>query len=366
MELTNEQRKYLGLELVESSWERVEIPNSSKSEFVSGKEVLYFDGDVIRKIISIHNSGKYLENTVYLKTLENRTMLAPKTERGKAKKLNASNLEQVSAKGMYFCYTGKNVIIANYTTQQTYFSSDIAGLGSISEDGLQDFLRQWISDTDEEELKQIQEFATAKRRHCKFNEGDFFRFKIDRKHYGYGRILLDVMKMEKNGIKFWDILMGRPLVVSVYHIITEYPNVDIQELIKLKSCPSQYIMDNVFYYGEYEIIGNLPLAGDVDYPVMYGRSISYLDSNKIIFQKGPVYKEILLDKNTLIGQYDFKNNAIGCDLNIDKNILEACIEEDSNTPYWENNDYYSKHDVRNPKYKKEYDMIMEQMCDGSN
>lgn len=29
MELTNEQRKYLGLELIEPSWERVEIPNNS-------------------------------------------------------------------------------------------------------------------------------------------------------------------------------------------------------------------------------------------------------------------------------------------------------------------------------------------------
>lgn len=366
MELTNEQRKYLGLELVESSWERIEIPNSNKNEYVSGTEVLYFDGDVIRKIISIHNSGHYLESAVYLKTLENRTMLAPKTDRGKAKKLNVSNLEQFNGKGMYFCYTGSYVILGNYTTQQTYFSSDIAGLGQISEDRLQDFLRQWISDTDETELKRIQEFASAKRRHCKFKEGDFFRFRIDRTHYGYGRILLDVMKMIKSGVKFWDILMGRPLVVSVYHIITESPNVDIQELIKLKSCPSQYIMDNVFYYGEYEIIGNLPLTGVVDYPVMYGRSISYLDNNKIIFQKGPVYKEILLGKNTLIGQYDFKNNAIGCGLKLDKNILEACIKQDSNVPYWENIKEYGTRDVRNPKYKKEFDMIMKQMCDESH
>lgn len=53
MELTNEQRQYLGLELVEPSWERVEIPNNScKPELSTGKIILYFDGDILRKEIS--------------------------------------------------------------------------------------------------------------------------------------------------------------------------------------------------------------------------------------------------------------------------------------------------------------------------
>ncbi len=29
-----------------------------------------------------------------------------------------------------------------------------------------------------------------------------------------------------------------------------------ESLQKLCSCPSEYVMDNVFYYGEYEMIGN--------------------------------------------------------------------------------------------------------------
>lgn len=48
MELTNEQRRYLGVELIEPSWERVEIPsNCVKPELSTGKIVLYFDGDVL-------------------------------------------------------------------------------------------------------------------------------------------------------------------------------------------------------------------------------------------------------------------------------------------------------------------------------
>lgn len=63
----------------------------------------------------------------------------------------------------------------------------------------------------------------------------------------------------KDGGKFWDILMGKALCVSVYHIITENPNVNIYDLQELQSCPSAYMMDNKFFYGEYEIIGNAPL-----------------------------------------------------------------------------------------------------------
>ena len=190
---------------------------------------------------------------------------------------------------MYFDFNG-GIRIANYTTQQTYYSSAFAGIPKMGQAELQTFLDQWIADTTSEDLDEIQAFAHAKRRHCKYKEGDFFRFKYDRRHYGYGRILLDVRKFVKDGGKFWDILMGKALCVSVYHIITENPNINIEDLQKLPSCPSTYIMDNNFFYGEYTIIGNAPVPENADYPIMYGRSISALDRNKIIFCRGREYK----------------------------------------------------------------------------
>lgn len=361
MELTNEQRKYLGLALVEPGWEKVEISNSGNPEHESGRVVLYFDSDMIRKVIYKHYSGEYQEDTVCLKTLENRTLIASKTGKGKPKRLNAVNLQRYNAEGAYFFYSGY-MTLGNYTTQQTYYSSYFAGLKPMDEQELQDFLTQWIADTDEAEFERIQSFATAKRRHCKFKEGDFFRFKFDRTHYGYGRILLDVMQLKKSGAKVWDILMGRPLVVSVYHIITENPAVDTAELSKLKSCPSQFIMDNRFYYGEYEIIGNAPLPENVDYPVMYGQSISGTDRNKIMFQRGRLYKEIPLEGNNLIGTHDFKNHGISYALNIaNQNLLEECILKNSNEPYWANEGKGFTQDIRNPKYKNELEKVMEQM-----
>lgn len=111
-------------------------------------------------------------------------------------------------------------------------------------DGLQTFLDKWIADTDASDMAEIQAFANAKRRRCKYREGDFFRFRYDRRHYGYGRILLDVRQFIKSGGAFWDILMGKTLCVSAYHIITDNPSVSIEELQSLKSCTSEYMMDN--------------------------------------------------------------------------------------------------------------------------
>lgn len=128
---------------------------------------------MLRKNISINNSGLYLEESCHIRTEENRTMIAPKTDKGKAKRLNGVNLQRCTSEGMYFRYERGGMLLANYTTQQTYYSSGFAGVASMSENELQDFLAKWIADTDEEELERIHAFAKAKRRHCKFKEGDF-------------------------------------------------------------------------------------------------------------------------------------------------------------------------------------------------
>lgn len=357
MELTNEQRRFLGLEQIEPHWERAEIPNNCvKPEKSTGKDILYFDGDVLRKVIWLRNDGSFRENSYALPTQDNRTKIAPLTGKGKPKRLNGVNIQRCTPYGMYFNYNG-GVTIANYTTQKTYYSSAFAGIPKMSEAELQGFLDKWIADTTDAELRDIQAFAQGQRRHCKYKEGDFFRFKYDRRHYGYGRILLDVRKFIKDGGKFWDILMGKPLCVSVYHIITENPNVPIADLQKLPSCPPAYIMDNHFFYGEYEIIGNAPVPENADYPIMYGRSISALDRNKIIFCRGKEYREIPLENNHLFPA-NFRNNGIGWFLNVNQALVAACIKAGSNEPFWNVN---HRNDLRNPIWGDELAAILKQM-----
>ena len=75
-ELTNEQRKYLGLIPVEEDWELVKLDYKY--------EDIYFYGDIIRKKISL-SENSYYESELNEKTTENRTMILPKTARGKIK-----------------------------------------------------------------------------------------------------------------------------------------------------------------------------------------------------------------------------------------------------------------------------------------
>ncbi|MCM1258049.1 MAG: immunity 26/phosphotriesterase HocA family protein [Roseburia sp.] len=333
MELTNEQRKYLGLELVEPNWERVELPsNCLKPELSTGKNILFFDGDVLRKVIFLYNydSGFFSEDSYRLPTQDNRTMIAPLTKRGKPKRLNGVNIQRCTPYGVYVKYDGGTFRIANHTTQQTYYSSAEEGIPPMEQGAFQKFLDKWIKDTTDVDLADIQSFAHRKRKHCKYKEGDFFRFKYDRRNYGYGRILLDVRKFIKDGGTFWDVLFGKPLCVSVYHIITENPNVSVEELQTLQSCPSQYIMDNRFFYGEYEIIGNAPAPENADYPIMYGRSIDYHDQNKICFCRGREYREIPLEGNELFPT-DFSNKGIGFCVKADGNIAITVGQKNGNT-----------------------------------
>ena len=75
-ELTNEQRKYLGLIPVEKDWELVKLDYKY--------EDIYFYGDIIRKKISL-SENSYYETELNEKTTENRTVILPKTARGKIK-----------------------------------------------------------------------------------------------------------------------------------------------------------------------------------------------------------------------------------------------------------------------------------------
>ena len=75
-ELANEQRKYLGLIPVEKDWELVKLDYKY--------EDIYFYGDIIRKKISL-SENSYYETELNEKTTENRTMILPKTARGKIK-----------------------------------------------------------------------------------------------------------------------------------------------------------------------------------------------------------------------------------------------------------------------------------------
>jgi hypothetical protein len=350
-ELTNEQRKYLGLIPVEEHWELVKFDNGI---------YYYFEDDTIKKEIKV-SKNYYHEAELNEKTAENRTMILPKTKRGKIKKFNYTATESFSPFGTYFTFSIDGVIIANYTSQRTYYSEIFSEKEKISLDDLKKWLDKWMKETTEEDLEEIEEFKNAKRKHCKFNEGDFFAFKISRREWCFGRILMDVSKLrkdenfEKNKNYGLAHLMGKPLIIKVYHKISDNKNIDLKELSKCLALPSQAIMDNIFYYGEAIILGNLPLKPEEnDMFISVSESISGIDKNIAYLQYGLIYREIPLSdyekliKELKIGAQTLRREGIG--FVIDTYKLKECIEAKSNSPFWEK---YKKHnvpDLKNPDH----------------
>ena len=350
-ELNNEQRKYLGLIPVEEHWELVKFDNGI---------YYYFEDDIIRKEIKV-SKNYYHESELNVKTSENRTMILPKTKRGKIKKFNYTVTQSFSPFGTYFTFSADGVIIANYTSQRTYYSETFTEKEKISLDDLKKWLDKWMKETTEEDLEEIEEFKNAKRKHCKFNEGDFFAFKISRREWCFGRILMDVSKLRKDENfkknKNYGLanLMGKPLIIKVYHKISDNKNIDLKELSKCLALPSQAIMDNIFYYGEAIILGNLPLKPEEnDMFISVSESISGIDKNIAYLQYGLIYREIPLSdyekliKDLKIGAQTLRREGIG--FVIDTYKLKECIEAKSNSPFWEK---YKKHnvpDLKNPDH----------------
>ena len=350
-ELTNEQRKYLGLIPVEEHWELVKFDNGI---------YYYFEDDTIKKEIKV-SKNYYHEAELNEKTAENRTMILPKTKRGKIKKFNYTATESFSPFGTYFTFSTDGVIIANYTTQRTYYSEIFSEKEKISLDNLKKWLDKWMKETTEEDLEEIEEFKNAKRKHCKFNEGDFFAFKLSRREWCFGRILMDVSKLKKDENfkknKNYGLtnLMGKPLIIKVYHKISDNKNIDLKELSKCLALPSQAIMDNIFYYGEAIILGNLPLKPEEnDMFISVSESISGIDKNIAYLQYGLIYREIPLSdyekliKELKIGAQTLRREGIG--FVIDTYKLKECIEAKSNSPFWEKYKKRNVPDLKNPDH----------------
>ena len=366
-ELTNAQRKCFALPPVLDTWNKVDVKASPCDHYVT---YAYIEGKRIVKVIQVSEKpGRemYQEYCVDQTLSKDGTKIMPKTDKGKPQNFTSANLVKKTPIGMALAFSRGYVSVVNNTSEQDFYRS---AYNSEKPETLQDFsewVDEWCRNTGEKELVEINEFAQQTKIHQKVHEGDFFRYRINRNLYGYGRILVDYAKMRKEGIPFWEIFMGKPLCVAVYHIATEDATVRPERLVGLKMLPSQMIMDNIFYYGECKIIGNIPIAPDEDnYTVHYGRSINARKANYLYYQCGKTFAALEGEKELDIykgNKYScFRNGSIGWILRIKLPILLNCINSDSNDPYWNMMPKgYTDEDLRNPKYEKELQMVKAQM-----
>lgn len=360
-ELTNEQRKCFALPPVLDTWTRIEVPAGPNDTY---QTIAYADGHTIKKVIreADDDGGFYDEFGLDAELSNDHKLLLPKTSKGKPKKFSAPNLIRIAGTGMCLEFR-YSVTLWNQTSKVNYFYSsynDMTWLPSL--DAFSEWVRRWCDETTEDDLKEIQAFARQGKTPQKYREGDFFRFRINRRLFGYGRIMVDYAQMRKQKIPFWnDIFFGKPLCVAVYHIATENPSLTPNDLRGLKMIPSQMIMDNIFYYGECKIIGNDEiLPEEENYTIHYGHSISMLDRfSGLRYQSGKTY----IAANDQEPLYNgFINNAMPFELSMKLPILLACIEQNSNDPYWQNvpTDQWHR-DLRNPIYQEQLHQIRRQL-----
>lgn len=337
--LTNEQRRYLGLTPIEEYWEVMDI-----------KGILYyFEGDIIKKEISSSGYGEenfsYIEQELYVETTENRTIVLPKTAKGKPKKLNFTATQAFKPIDLYFSYSGSFIQIASHKTQKTYYAEKVKG-DDVTK-ALETWLETWIKNTTRDDLEELEAFKNERRVHQKYKEGDIFAFKIKRRQYGFGKILIDVTKRRKTeefkqnknyGLAH---LMGTAIIVKVYHKISDSMDVDMDELERGLSLPAQAVMDNHIYYGEFQIIGNREVTNrELDHaPVSTSKSISAQDKDIAYLQYGLIYREMSLFEYKMYEDEDwchkdYRDEGIGFSLKLDK--LEECIEANSNEPFYHN------------------------------
>ena len=356
-ELTNQQRACFGIEPVEAHWELIQL---NPSPYDTDTSYAYVEGVRIHKYFRVSETS-YVEFSMNEMLSDDRKYILPKTEKGKPVKLSAATLGKKTPIGMVFAWSREYLNIYSTTSEQNYYCSS-AELPDLSLKTFPEFvawLDKWCAETTAEDLADIQAFAARPRVHQKYREGDFFRYRIDRRHWAYGRILLNYDAMRKQKMEFWDVFFGKPLVVAVYRIMTHEPLDDIDRLAGLPMLPSQLIMDNHFYYGEAEIIGNKPLTPkEEDFPIHYGKSKD--SREKVLYlQCGRLCRKLPLGKPLF--ERDFSHCGIGWSLDVRVPVLEACIRENSNRPFWEQPQWVqNQYDLRNPKLKAEREAVFRQ------
>lgn len=350
--LTNEQRKYFGIEPIKENQEKIILEDKYQTT------TLYFEKDIIRRQI-ISNNLTYKE-LQFSESTKDRKILLPKKGKGKEQKLSNSTLEKRKPYGNYVEVSVGYLTCGNFDNQKTFYSTRWHKKQEI-EKSCEEIILDFINESPSDHLIKINKFLNEKRQNVKYKTGDFFKFKINRTEYGFGRILLDINKIRKqklidnnNGLNY---LMGPPLLIQFFAYKSDEENVDIEFLESQIKLPSDYIMDNLIFYGEYEIIGNKKIKNEeLDFPISYGKRIE-INSDKVFLQWGLIHLELPIktfSKYLIIEDKPFSRNpygfySIGFYSGYGNFEIENTINNNGKFDYSKVNHYKSEYDLRNPK-----------------
>jgi len=356
-ELNNAQRPCFGIAPVDEGWERIQLPRSHYDNYDT---VIYLDGEHVRYIVR-HGELEHIEHALDEMLTPDRKCIVPKRS-AKLIKLSAATITKRSPVGMCLQYKrhpkSEHGYVDLHTVNLGYYRSWVAGdqIGWMEDFKL--WCSEWCEQTTEADLADVAAFARRSTKTVKLREGDVFRFRWTRGLWGYGRILLDYRLMRKQKIPFYDCLMGPPLAIEVFKIVTNDPALPLETVLAQDAMPSQNMMDNALHFGEFEIIGHAPVPEDRDArcPIMYGIGPRF--DHILRFQQGRIYRE--LPDGKALGSTDFKNNAIGWSLNVSMAEVVECIRHGMDA-YWAKHTYRHAGDLRNPAYADVLKDVREQM-----
>lgn len=358
IQLTNSQRTAMGLIPVEEDWEwgRVCVPNDNASE---GEYWVCFAGDVLRKVLLV-TPNTYDEREMMEQTLEERSKIFPRSGKGKPRPISGYDLERRSL-GMYLRFWGgqHQLCLEHIPSKRTYYDAalDRNGVPKDVKEFL-DWAARWEMETTPEDREELAVLLRSGVQKQTYREGDFFRFPLGRREFGYGRIVQDVRAWKKEKKPFWDVLQGtRPLLVAPYRILTRNPDLMPEELQKLPLMPSFYMDDFHLAVGDYSIVGSLPLEKwELDYPIRYGRAVPWRNTPTVIFQCGPIYREL---EGAEPPPYCDRFRGWGVKETVfsGRCLLEKSVAMESDEPY--RNEYWG--DLRSRAFRPELETICKQM-----
>lgn len=353
-ELTNAQRLCFGLKPVEPHW----VPMTLKpNPYYSHTTIAYRDGLTLRKVVS-SGEERYIETELNEQLSEDLKYLLPKTGKGKPVPLTAASLEKRGGTGMclYWLRQPYNLRLWHEESQHVWYDAHYEDFFIDTMDAFINWVEDWCANTTQADLDAMEALTGSKRVRIKYREGDVFRFRLNRRLWGYGRIVLDYQKMKKCKEPVISPFLSHSLDCAVYHIVTERSDMTVAELEKLPCLPSTHVTDNRIYYGDYEIIGHIPLREKEDWPIMYD---CRHPENQVILQCGRLCRTIP-GATPLVSNFAYIYSSPWLSFRLIP-ILLACIEAGSNAPYWAAQTSFIRQDLRDPKHRSELAQVCDQM-----
>jgi len=275
--IKEEYRPFFGLNKIEENWTRIQL-NSSVTTF--------YDGDNLVKVIDntlVLKDNGFLEG-VYREfdtsdLTESRMYMLPKTDRGKKKKIIPSLILNMIPQGCNFHilietkHPKSMIFLSNFRNHQEI---RITGFDNVKTlDQINAFFDEFIQTCPSDYFKKIDRLRNARHTTVKYRVGDIFRFDVDRSHYGYGLIVASIPELKKEKLILPPhgllMLMGQALIIRLYKISTDNPNLKNGDLKNIDLMPALAMMDNAIFWNTYPIVDHKPLSeNDIDFPFQYG------------------------------------------------------------------------------------------------